>query len=165
LEVASDKRDAQRDGRTSPALHSQQCAAAKHMHALTCPNSEFLHLPWDVYASVEGLSESNLTPNHPPTNTQHILCRAGWWQSKRLIRNTIIRACGTLRASTARQQQVPRCALARLLTNKMGIRAVWTRVLRRWCNRAVAVCCSQTLRRHLGVDSSTTALVSALSFT
>ena len=46
------KREKARDGRTSPALHSQQCAAA----------------------------DSNPTPTHPPTNTQHILCRTGWWQ-------------------------------------------------------------------------------------
>jgi hypothetical protein len=39
---------------TSPALHSQHCADVKHMHALNCPNSEFLHLPWDIYAWVEG---------------------------------------------------------------------------------------------------------------
>ena len=69
FEVASEKSDAQETVRTSPALHSQQCAAAKHMHALTCPNSEFLHL---------GLSDSNFTPTHLPTNTQHILCRTGW---------------------------------------------------------------------------------------
>ena len=71
FEVASDKRDEKREGRDRPALRSQQCTAAKHVHALTRQISEFLHLPWDIYASVEGLSDSNLTPTHPSVAKIH----------------------------------------------------------------------------------------------
>jgi hypothetical protein len=44
------------------------------MHALTCPNAEFLHLPWDIYAPVEGLPDSN-SKTHTPThkNATHTL--------------------------------------------------------------------------------------------
>jgi hypothetical protein len=111
LEVATAKERRPRDGRTRSALHSQQCAAAKRMHALTCPNAELLHLPSDIYASVEGLSDSN-GKTRPPTH-KHATHTLSYWLVviKRLIGNTIIRACGIMRASTAHQQQV-RCLAA-----------------------------------------------------
>ena len=62
------------------ALHSQHYAAAKHMHALTRRNAEFLHLPWDVYASVEGCQDSNHT--HPPTHKHATRTLSYWLRNK-----------------------------------------------------------------------------------
>jgi len=95
------------------------------MHALTCPNAEF-PLAFE-YLCIGGGAVGLKPYTHPPahkhaTHTLSYLLVA----TKRLIRHTIIRACGTLRASTARQQHVPRCALARENTARTAAICVLT---------------------------------------